>query len=94
MIISSIYPQYIFIDDEQTLQLVLTTFDLTDYQKSCLKIGEWFKTTNSNTESVYIVKPADTFKSVAQKLNISEEKLKAICKTKNLYVGQKIEINI
>lgn len=40
----------------------------------------------------YVVCPMDTFKSVAIKLNISENLLRKCAKTKYLYVGQKITI--
>lgn len=40
----------------------------------------------------YVVRPMDTFKSVAGKLNISENLLREYAKTKHLYVGQKITI--
>lgn len=45
-----------------------------------------------NQSKIYIVKPLDTFDSVAKKLNISVEEVKFFAKTKHLFVGQKIHI--
>ena len=53
---------------------------------------ELLKNNNNKSKIEYIVKPLDTFSLVAKKLNIAENYLRNIIKTKHLYVGQKIVI--
>ena len=44
-----------------------------------------------NNSSVYVVKPTDTFKGVAEKLKISESELYKLTNTTRLFIGQRIE---
>lgn len=50
------------------------------------------KILNDNKKIIYIVKPTDTYQSVAKKLGVSVQTLKSIAKTKHLFIGQKIDI--
>ena len=43
------------------------------------------------SSNVYIVKPADTIKSIAKKLSLTESELMAKAKTNKLFIGQRIE---
>lgn len=92
MIISYIFPQMIFIEDEKTLKMINKNFN-NYYLNKRIEIGSWFQTNPIFKEEIcYVVKPLDTFESVAKKLNISIEELKILSKTKHLFVGQKINI--
>lgn len=52
-----------------------------------------FNNNIQNSQKItYIVKPMDTFEKVSTKINIPVEQLKQIAKTKNLFVGQRIDI--
>ena len=44
-----------------------------------------------NNSSVYVVKPTDTFKGVAEKLKLSESELYKLTNTTRLFIGQRIE---
>lgn len=46
----------------------------------------------TSQKTFHVVKPAETLKTIAQKYNTTEEKLKLKNKTKKLFIGQKIEI--
>lgn len=48
---------------------------------------------NISKKIEYVVRPMDTFKSIAIKLNVSADLVKKCAKTKHLYVGQKITIH-
>lgn len=114
-----IFPQKIYLDDENAIEEIKCVFEVNDVANSTLRVGKWFSTINLKLkneicESVtinalcdnkellknnnhkskieYIVKPLDTFSLVAKKLNIAENYLRNIVKTKHLYVGQKIVI--
>ena len=41
-------------------------------------------------KNVYVVKPLDTYESIAQKMNVSVQVLKNVTKNKKMYIGQKI----
>lgn len=59
----------------------------------CEKDDDFVDKDNKYNQSIiYIVKPLDTFASVAKKLNISVKEVKFFAKTKHLFVGQKIHI--
>ena len=109
MIISCLYPQKIYIDDENTKEQIENIFG----KYPNVQIGEWFECPKfeiklfdddenknhnvcnnnfQNSKITYIVKPMDNFEKVSKKLNISIEELKQIAKTKNLFVGQRIDI--
>lgn len=88
MIISCIFPQMIYIDSLDTLLKIRKQFG-TDVN---IKVGDWFKT-SGKCDYVYVVKPLDTFASVANMLNINIEELKKIANTKHLFVGQKLTIS-
>lgn len=114
-----IFPQKIYLDDENAIEEIKRVFEVNDVANSTLRVGKWFSTINlklkneicenvtinalyDNKELLknnnhkskieYIVKPLDTFSLVAKKLNIAENYLRNIIKTKHLYVGQKIVI--
>ena len=89
MNISYYYPQMIYLDDNKTIKSVIQNAELFHLTTLNLNIGDWCNTKNI-INKCYIVKPLDTFESVAKILNISLKDLKSIAKTKHLYVGQKI----
>ncbi|MBE7074856.1 MAG: LysM peptidoglycan-binding domain-containing protein [Clostridiales bacterium] len=88
MIFSSHFPQMIYIDDDKTIEFIKKEFGI----ESNLKIGDWFNCNKKNLvlKNEYIVKPLDTFSSVAKALNISEQQVRSAANTKNLFIGQKI----
>lgn len=98
MIISCLYPQKIYIDDEKTKEQVEKTFGVK------VNLGEWYECNNlikneknnvfcnDNKKITYIVKPMDTYQTVSKKLQMSIDDLKSIAKTKNLFIGQRIDI--
>ena len=91
MIVNQIIPQKIYIEDEndlQTAQELLKEQNLTTNKK--LEINSW--STILKEKNYYIVKPADTISSVAKTLNITEQELLNKISTKNIFIGQKINI--
>lgn len=91
MIISCIFPQMIYIENEYVKKSIIEKFNLNNQQIVNLKVGDWFKTKINNNVNEYVVKPMDTFFSVSKKLNIDETTLRKNMKTKHLFVGQKIK---
>lgn len=114
-----IFPQKIYLDDENAIEEIKCVFEVNHVANSTLRVGKWFSTinlklkneicenvtinalcdnkkllknNNHKSKIEYIVKPLDTFSLVAKKLNIAENYLRNIIKTKYLYVGQKIVI--
>lgn len=92
---------------EDSTQVILNNHKITQNYKKIAKNGSKndnfciFYEKNDNFSSnnkrksqseIYIVKPLDTFDSVAKKLNISVQEVKFFAKTKHLFVGQKIHI--
>lgn len=61
--------------------------NVTNYNLNSFSVNK-----NLKYNITYIVKPMDTYEKVAKKLNISVDELKKIVKTKNLFVGQRIDI--
>lgn len=53
-------------------------------------VGNNYKLTKC--QNTYVVKPLDTFSKVAFSLGITEDELLKITKTKQLFIGQKIDL--
>ena len=95
MIISLLYSKKIFVDGQETKEQIEELFGVP-----CNKAeGDWFECPTNQTviniennynNKTYVVKPLDTFFSVADKLGLSVDDVKAKAKTKNLFVGQRI----
>lgn len=95
MIISLLYSKKIFIDGQETKDEIEELFGVPCNKSE----GEWFdcptnqtviNNENFDNNKTYVVKPLDTFFSIATKLSLSVDEVKAKAKTKNLFVGQRI----
>lgn len=93
MNIFEISPNVLSVDDEKDLEFLKTSgkgFIQLKYGK--LNVGDVI-CTNSVGKNYYIVKPLDTIKSVADKLGRSEEDIKRRAGSKNLFIGQRIDLD-
>lgn len=87
MNISYIFPQAIFIDNVKTKQQVVKDFNLQGVRAEQLQVNSWFMPFEKRE---YIVKPMDTFLTIAQKFGVSEKYVASCAKTKRTFIGQKI----
>lgn len=92
MIISYFFPKKIYIENKAVIEELKADFNLSDEQVLRLKVGDWFDTQKNYSVNTYVVKPLDTFESVAKKLGISKNELQEKVNSKRLFVGQKIII--
>lgn len=87
MNISYIFPQAIFIDCAKTKEQVVKDFNLQESVADGVRVGEWFAPFKKRA---YVVKPMDTFFTIARKFGLTEKYVAECAGTSQAFIGQKI----
>lgn len=90
MNVLQILPNCIFVESEVDLNFIKNEIKLSGQKINNLKIGD---VVFLNQDNIYVVKPLDTIESIAKKLNINKDELIKKVGGKNIFIGQRINLN-